>query len=65
MAYTINDRRHNSAKKEATEACRVCGSSEVHTREYNKPTMLCIGYLRQTISDLEKNLLTYKTLSGM
>lgn len=56
MAYTINDRRHNSAKKEATKACRVCGSSEVHTREYNKPTMLCIEFLRAQISQLKKEL---------
>jgi hypothetical protein len=43
--YTVNDRR-GGANPEPAEVCRVCGCSVVHAREYNKPTMGCIEYLR-------------------
>ena len=47
--YTVIDKRrlnNPDYEEEPTEVCRVCGSPEVHTREYNKPTMKCIEYLR-------------------
>jgi hypothetical protein len=43
MTYTVNDRR---GQEKPTEVCRVCGSKDTHSREYNKPTMDCIKYLR-------------------
>lgn len=48
MAYSVNDRRGKD-KEKPLEACRVCGAPKVHTREYNKPTMDCIKYLREQI----------------
>jgi len=46
----IDKRRFSS--NYSGEVCRCCGSNDVHTREYNKPTMECIEYLRKQISDL-------------
>jgi hypothetical protein len=48
----INDRRSWSPDyvPEPKEACRVCGSSDVHSTQYSKPTMGCIEYLRKEIS---------------
>lgn len=43
--YTIIDRRGG-------EPCRVCCSQDCHSREYNKPTMECIKYLRGEIARL-------------
>jgi len=55
--YTINDRRGlNKGQEEPNEVCRVCGSQEVHSKEYGKPTMECIEYLRKRIVDLEFQL---------
>jgi hypothetical protein len=50
MSYTVNDKR---GKEPPKENCRVCGSTEVHSKEYNKPTMDCIKYLRSKIAELE------------
>ena len=50
-SYTIKDKR---GMDEAKEVCRVCGSSTVHTRVYNLPTMKCILFLRDRIKLLEK-----------
>lgn len=50
MAYTVNDRRGEDKEAKPKEACRVCGAPEVHSLEYNKPTMECIGYLRAQIA---------------
>lgn len=48
----INDRRPWSPDfvPEPKEACRVCGAEEVHSTEYNKPTMKCIEQLRSEIN---------------
>lgn len=43
MTYTVNDRR---GTRPVDEVCRVCGSEEVHTTNYNQPTMACVAYLR-------------------
>lgn len=40
----VNDKR---GEDKPQEACRVCGSQEVHSMEYNKPTMDCIEYLKE------------------
>lgn len=48
--YTINDRRD---EKKSEEVCRVCGSPQVHSKEYGKPTVNCIEYLRTIISSHE------------
>jgi hypothetical protein len=37
------------------EVCRVCGSSVVHSKQYGKPTMDCITYLKNIIAVLEHN----------
>lgn len=42
--YRIIDRR---GCEEPKEPCRVCGAPECHSREYNRPTMDCIRYLRE------------------
>jgi len=47
MEYTINDKRFKD--EEPLEVCRVCGSREVHTREYNIPTMKCIEHYRELL----------------
>ena len=49
-SYTVTDRR-GVDKEEPRLPCRVCGSSVEHSREYNKPTMDCVLYLRQLIVD--------------
>lgn len=51
MAYKVEDKR---GKKKSTEVCRVCGSDTVHSKKYNNPTMDCIKYLRNKITELEK-----------
>lgn len=51
-AYTVRDRR-GGQHPETAEACRVCGSAQVHTREYSKPTMDCIEFLRSQVSGLD------------
>lgn len=43
--YKVNDRRGQNHEQPG-ERCRVCGSADVHTDQYNKPTMGCIEYLR-------------------
>ncbi len=59
----IIDKRGDN-KVDHSERCRVCGSPEVHTQEYNKPTMLCIGYLREEIAKLKQaNLILKQELS--
>lgn len=56
--YTINDRR-GGKNPEPQEACRVCGSKDVHTQKYNNPTMECIEYLRCKSSiNLENSIRT-------
>ena len=47
MNYKINDRR---GKEPPKEVCRICGSPQIHSREYGNPTMDCIRYLRSIIS---------------
>ena len=43
--YIFNDRRGHEPPK---EACVVCGcTDEVHSSEYNTPTMKCIEFLRK------------------
>jgi hypothetical protein len=46
LGFKVNDRR---GREPDVEPCRVCGAPgdpQPHTREYNKPTMKCIEYLR-------------------
>ena len=52
MNYITTDRRRNS-KEYSGEVCRVCGSRDIHSREYGKPTMECIEHLRECINDLQ------------
>ena len=51
LAYTVNDRRGTGSR--TVEVCRFCGSPNVHTREYDKPTAECAKYLRQKLHDVE------------
>lgn len=51
----IKDNRSQFQSK-STEACRVCGCSLVHSREYQKPTMDCIRFLRDKIEVLQDEL---------
>lgn len=52
--YTITDRRGMSKGQEhPNEVCRVCGSKEVHSKQYGKPTMDCITFLQNKIRELE------------
>ena len=53
MTHTVNDRRGQVQPK---PTCRVCGCETEHTSEYNKPTMLCIGYLREQIKERDEKL---------
>ncbi len=54
-SYTIVDKRGmNEGQEHPEEICRVCGSQEVHSKEYGKPTMDCIKYLKDQVSHLEK-----------
>lgn len=41
----IKDNREEMRNK-PREVCRVCGSKEVHTQQYNNATMACVAYLR-------------------
>jgi hypothetical protein len=53
--YTITDKRGMSKGQEhPKEVCRVCGSKEVHSKKYGKPTMDCITYLKNQVSELQK-----------
>ena len=48
--YTITDRRGmESGQEHPEEVCRVCGSKVVHSKQYGKPTMECIKYLKDQI----------------
>jgi len=51
--FVVNDRR---GEKEPKPTCRVCGSQNEHSKNYNQPTMACIKYLRNIIKALEKEL---------
>ena len=51
MPYKVNDKR---GKEPVQEPCRVYGAPVTHSRDYNKPTMECIKYLRGRIAELEK-----------
>lgn len=47
------------SKDYSGEVCRVCGSRDVHSRDYDKPTMDCINYLKDEIkqrADTEQSL---------
>ncbi len=48
MAIKINDKRGENKPR---EVCRVCGSEDVHTQDYNNPSMDCIEHLRGVIAD--------------
>lgn len=53
--YTITDRRGmKEGQEHPDEVCRVCGSNEVHSKEYGKPTMECITFLQNQIVLLER-----------
>lgn len=47
--FTVNDRR---GVEEPKEVCRVCGSPTAHSKDYGKPTMGCIEYLREIIKNI-------------
>jgi len=51
MKWTVTDRRGKETPK---PVCRVCGSYDEHSTEYNKPTMACIEYLRKWQPKQEK-----------
>jgi hypothetical protein len=51
--YIVNDKRGEEDAN--VEVCRVCASKDVHTRDYNKPTMACVNHLWERIRELEKN----------
>ena len=52
--YTVTDRRGmESGQEHPEEVCRVCGSKEVHSKQYGKPTMECINFLQTRIQSLE------------
>ena len=53
MSYKVVDKRGKEPEK---EVCRVCGSTTVHSKDYNKPTMECINYLRSKIQSLEADI---------
>jgi len=53
------DKRRFS-KDYSGELCRCCLSKDIHTRDYNKPTMECIIYLKQRIEQLEKGDKNYE-----
>jgi hypothetical protein len=44
-AVEIRDNRQ-LMKERSREVCRVCSSPDVHVDHYGKPTVKCIGYLR-------------------
>lgn len=50
--YKVLDKR--GEEKDKTLPCRVCGCPIEHSKDYNKPTMECIKYLRGKISELQK-----------
>lgn len=54
QGFTVNDRRGSAAEDTpaSDEVCRICGSTEVHSREYNKPTMACVEFFRARIQVL-------------
>jgi hypothetical protein len=64
--YTITDRRGMSDGQEhPEEVCRVCGSKEVHSKNYGRPTMECVRYLQdQETLRLEKVKEAIKYLGG-
>lgn len=67
-SYTINDRRGLELKDGQEcmdEVCRVCGSQEVHSKEYGRPTLECVRYLKdQSTLQLEKVKEAIKYLGG-
>ncbi len=53
--YTITDRRGmKEGQEHSDEVCRVCGSKEVHSKQYGKPTTECITFLKNQIVLLER-----------
>jgi hypothetical protein len=48
MSFTVIDKRGLGVFK-PKEVCRVCGSTDVHSTQYNKPTMDCIHYLKKPL----------------
>lgn len=46
--YTIIDKR---GAEPLRLLCRVCGSSVEHSKDYNKPTMACINWLKDQINN--------------
>jgi hypothetical protein len=46
--------KRKSSKQFSGEVCRVCGSRDVHSQAYGKPTMECIEYLRMVIKELSR-----------
>lgn len=62
MSHTIIDKRGVEPPK---EPCRVCGAPVIHSREYNKPTMDCIKYLRGKIAELEGSVAKLRTTSAL
>jgi len=52
IGFVVNDKRGKKQEEKELERCRVCGSPEVHSREYNKPTMACINHLRKENQEL-------------
>ena len=63
-----SDHIDNFVSDTLLEVCRVCGSKEVHTQKYNKPTMKCIEFLRKKaeseINSWKQIWEYFKTLDG-
>ena len=58
MVYTVTDKRGQDTPQ---EVCRVCGSSDVHSKEYNSPTMECIEHMRNRINAYEQIINHFKS----
>ena len=52
-------KRHREETDKNSPVCRVCGCKEVHSYDYNRPTMDCIGYLRTLIRELQDKIRDY------
>lgn len=54
----ISDYRAMSPNREDRHkpVCRVCGSTDEHSKTYNTPTMDCVNYLRDKVNKLEERI---------
>jgi formate dehydrogenase maturation protein FdhE len=57
-------KRRKEEIAETSEVCRVCGSKDVHSTVYDKPTMGCIHFFRVEVQKLENGLASLNRLVG-